>query len=115
MADTRPLSERLDAAWVLAQTDSGEHVDPGLLHEAAALARKVESAQVVEVAPFCDGLQIVEQRPDRPGEYRNRPIYAQQRRVALVPVEALDRQVGSGNALDCATEQGGQGPARNLP
>lgn len=58
MADTRPLSERLDAAWVLAQTDSGERIDPGLLHEAAELARRVAAAPTGELnddLPLLDG------------------------------------------------------------
>jgi hypothetical protein len=79
MTDTRPLSERLDAAWVLAQTDSGGHVDPGLLHEAATLARRVESAQVgvlyEEWFLLNDQQELIDSRP------------MLGKRVALVEVE----------------------------
>lgn len=82
MADTRPLSERLDAAWVLAQTDSGEHIDPGLLREAAAIAARVEAAPVA-IMDTRDVLGIC-----APTEEDFPALYALQgKRVALVPVE----------------------------
>jgi hypothetical protein len=91
MADTRPLSERMDAAWVLAQTDSGAHIDPGLLHEAAELARKVESAPVGSVI----GARITEATSVRKAieiayvglDDAGRVAELACKRVALVPVE----------------------------
>jgi hypothetical protein len=79
MADARPLSERLAAAWVLAQTDSGEHIDPGLLHEAAELARRVEAAPVLDLRKNAHETSAIESRLEAAGYYHGK-------RVALVEV-----------------------------
>lgn len=81
MADTRPLSERLEAAWVLAQTDSSERIDPGLLHEAAVLAARVEAAPTGTL--WADPLMS-----ENGMGVETEHLFG--KRVALVPVEVGD-------------------------
>jgi hypothetical protein len=91
MADTRPLSERLDERlalrgvhhdFMLEAPYVDSHECRELLVEAAALARRVEAAQVVYVYHYGD---ILRTTPPQPGMED-----FVQARVALVPVEVGD-------------------------